>query len=108
MSHLNALIGKEYTMDEAVSVMKRLGFECRVENDCFITKIPSHRASDLKIPEDIDEEIVRLTDFDDLVSTLPLMPQTVGKLTNIQNIRRVIRDLLIKHGLYDTVFSFLH
>ena len=103
LSHLNALIGKEYTMDEAVSVMKRLGFECRVENDCFITKIPSHRASDLKIPEDIDEEIVRLTDFDDLVSTLPLMPQTVGKLTNIQNIRRVIRDLLIKHGLYDTV-----
>ncbi|MBR6233273.1 MAG: phenylalanine--tRNA ligase subunit beta [Erysipelotrichaceae bacterium] len=103
LSHLNALIGKEYTMDEAVSVMKRLGFECKVEGETFITTIPSHRASDLKIREDIDEEIVRLTDFDDLTSTLPLMPQTVGKLSNIQNIRRVIRDLLTKHGLYDTV-----
>ena len=103
LGHLNALIGKEYTMDEAVSVMKRLGFECQVDGDAFITTIPSHRASDLKILEDIDEEIVRLTDFDDLNSTLPLMPQTVGKLTNIQNIRRIIRDLLTKHGLYDTV-----
>ncbi len=103
LSHLNALIGKEYTMDEAVSVMKRLGFDCKVEGETFITTIPSHRASDLKIREDIDEEIVRLTDFDDLTSTLPLMPQTVGKLSNIQNIRRVIRDLLTKHGLYDTV-----
>ena len=52
---------------------------------------------------DIDEEIVRLTDFDDLTSTLPLMPQTVGKLSNIQNIRRIIRDVLIRHGFYDTV-----
>ena len=103
LTHLNALIGKTYTMDEALAVMKRLGFESHSEGDAFITKIPSHRASDLKIPEDIDEEIVRLTDFDDLESTLPLMPQTVGKLTNIQNIRRVIRDLLTKHGLYDTV-----
>ncbi|MBQ6493929.1 MAG: phenylalanine--tRNA ligase subunit beta [Erysipelotrichaceae bacterium] len=103
LAHLNALIGKEYTMDEAVSVMKRLSLDCRVEGDSFITSIPSYRANDLKIPEDIDEEIVRLTDFDDLRSTLPLIPQTVGKLSNIQHIRRVIRDFLRNRGFYDTV-----
>ena len=103
LDHLNALIGKKYTMEEATDVMKRLGFSYRIEGNDFITQIPSYRASDLKIPEDIDEEIVRLTDFDDLESTLPLMPQTIGKLSNIQNIRRVIRDLLTKQGLYDTV-----
>lgn len=103
LTHLNTLIGKNYTMDEAVEVMHRLSFETRVDGDYFITSIPSHRASDLKIREDIDEEIVRLTDFDDLKSTLPLMPQTVGKLTNIQNIRRVIKDILTKHGFYETI-----
>ena len=103
LTHLNALIGKNYTMDEAVAVMKRLSFDVRVDGDNFITSIPSYRATDLKIPEDIDEEIVRLTDFDDLKATLPLMPQTVGKLTSIQKIRRVIRDILNKHGFYDTV-----
>ena len=103
LEHLNSLIGKEYTIDEATDVMKRLSFDVRADKDCFITSIPSYRAMDLVIPEDIDEEIVRLTDFDDLRSTLPLMPQTVGKLTSIQKIRRVIRDILTKHGFYDTV-----
>jgi len=103
LEHLNSLIGKEYTMEEAVDVMHRLGFKCEVKGNDFVTEIPSYRSVDLKIPEDIDEEIVRLTDFDDLQSTLPLMPQTVGKLTNMQNMRRVIRETLNSHGLYDTV-----
>lgn len=103
LSHLNALIGKEYSMKEASDVMNRLGFEVKVDGDNFITTIPSYRATDLKIREDIDEEIARLTDFDDLKSTLPLMPQTVGKLTTIQVFRRVIRDTLTNAGLYDTI-----
>jgi len=102
LTHLNTLIGKDYTMDEAVAVMKRLGFMVKVEGDNFITTIPSYRACDLKIREDIDEEIVRLTDFDDLKSTLPLMPQTVGRLSTIQSIRRVIRDILVNSGLNET------
>ena len=103
LSHLNALIGQDYTMDDAVDVMKRLSFDVKVDGDKFITSIPSYRATDLKIREDIDEEIVRLTDFDTLKSTLPLMPQTVGKLTNIQSMRRTIRDILTTNGLYDIV-----
>ena len=103
LGHLNALIGKEYTMDEAVSVMKRLGFETETEGDSFIVTVPSHRSSDLKIREDLDEEIVRLTDFDDLVSTLPLMPQTVGKLSPLQRIRRSIRETLTNEGFNETV-----
>jgi len=102
LTHLNTLIGKKYTMDEATDVMKRLGFEVRVDGDNFITTIPSYRASDLKIREDIDEEIVRLTDFDDLQSTLPQMPQTVGRLSTIQSIRRTIRDILVNSGLNET------
>lgn len=103
LAHLNKLTGKNYSMSEATSVMKRLGFEVRVAEDNFITTIPSHRSTDLKIKEDIVEEIVRLTDFDDLKSTLPLLPQTVGKLSNMQKIRRAIRDILCNAGLHDTV-----
>ena len=103
LTHLNSLIGQDYSMDEAVDVMKRLSFDVNVDGDKFITTIPSYRATDLKIREDIDEEIVRLTDFDGLTSTLPLMPQTVGKLSRIQRIRRDIRDILVNSGLNETV-----
>ena len=103
LTHLNNLIGKKYTMDEATDVIRRLGFQYRVEGDAFTCVIPSHRSSDLKIPVDIDEEIVRLTDFDDLKPSLPLMPQTIGKLSNIQSIRRSIRNHLSELGFFDTV-----
>ncbi len=102
VEHLNALIGKEYTVDEAVRVMERLQFKVRKEGNKFYTEIPSSRASDLKIREDIDEEIVRLTDFDSLVSTLPQMPQTVGALTPVQSARRIIRNLFTDNGMNET------
>ena len=103
LRHLNALIGKNYTMEEATDVLRRLDFSYTNDQEAFYVDIPSYRSVDLRIPEDIDEEIVRLTDFDDLVSTLPLMPQTVGRLSNIQKIRRVIRETLTNHGMFDTV-----
>lgn len=103
LTHLNQLIGKEYTMDEAVEVMKRLSFDVKVDGNNFITTIPSYRATDLKIREDLDEEIVRLTDFDDLQSTLPLLPQTVGKLSTIQSIRRDVTDVLVNTGFNEAV-----
>ena len=98
LEHLNALIGKEYKMDEVVEVLNALDFAPVVNGNTFTSNIPSYR-TDIKIREDIDEEIVRLTDFDDLESTLPLMPQTVGKLTKIQSIRKTIREVLPNNGI---------
>ena len=103
LTHLNSLIGKSYAMDEVLSVMKDLDFPTRTEGESFHVSIPSYRSTDLKIREDLDEEIIRLTDFDDLQATLPLIPQTVGKLSPIQRIRRIVRTILISNGFYDTV-----
>ena len=103
LTHLNTLIGKNYAMEEVLSVMKDLDFPTRTDGEQFHVSIPSYRSIDLKIREDLDEEIIRLTDFDDLQATLPLIPQTVGKLTPIQKIRRTIRTILINNGFYDTV-----
>ena len=102
LAHLNSLIGKEYKMDEVVEVLNALDFKPEVNGDVFVSNIPSYR-TDIKIREDIDEEICRLTDFDDLESTLPLMPQTIGRLTKLQNIRRTIRDYLAYNGLNETM-----
>ena len=102
LEHLNTLIGKEYKMDEVVEVLNALDFKPEVKDNTFISHIPSYR-TDIKIREDIDEEICRLTNFDDLESSLPLMPQTVGKLTKMQAIRRTIRDMLTYSGLSEVM-----
>lgn len=102
IEHLNALIGKEYSLDEVKDVLRRLDFKPEIKDDIIISHIPSYR-TDIKIAEDIDEEIARLTDFDDLKETLPLMPQTIGGLSNIQHLRRNIRNILLDNGLQEVI-----
>ena len=98
LSHLNTLIGKNYSIDEVEEVIKALDFGFKTDGESFECTIPSYR-TDILIREDIDEEICRLTDFDDLKSTLPLMPQTVGRLTVAQAMRRTIRNYFMYNGL---------
>ena len=103
VEHLNGVIGKAYTEEEIVNVFKRLDFNPRVEDGKIIVSVPSYRSTDINIPEDLDEEVVRLTGFDDLEATLPLMPTTIGKLSDRQALRRLIRDYLSNSGLFETV-----
>ena len=103
LAHLNALIGKEYTLEQAMEVFRRLDFRPHLEGEEIVCEIPSWRSMDIKLREDLDEEVVRLTDFDDLQSTLPDLPTTIGRLTPAQQLRRLIRDDLINKGLYETV-----
>ena len=98
LSHLNTLIGKHYSISEVEEVIKALDFGFKIDGENFECTIPSYR-TDILIREDIDEEICRLTDFDDLKSTLPLMPQTVGRLTVAQAMRRTIRNYFMYNGL---------
>lgn len=102
LEHLNALIGKEYCIEEVKDILTRLDFKPEINGNEFISHIPSYR-SDITIREDIDEEIVRISGFDDLATTLPLMPQTIGKLSVRQNMRRVIEDYLVNAGLNETI-----
>ncbi|MBQ6367616.1 MAG: phenylalanine--tRNA ligase subunit beta [Erysipelotrichaceae bacterium] len=103
LAHLNALIGKEYAQEEVLSVLRRLDFDPYVEGEEIVARIPSWRSDDIRLREDIDEEVIRLTDFDDLAATLPVMPQTIGRLSRKQALRRVIRTYLSQHGLHETV-----
>ena len=102
LSHLNALIGKNYTVEEVVDVLRRLDFDPEVNGEEILSRIPSYR-TDITIREDIDEEIARLTDFDDLEGTLPAMPQTIGTLSTAQALRRNIRNVLLNNGLQEVM-----
>ncbi|MBQ1477243.1 MAG: phenylalanine--tRNA ligase subunit beta, partial [Erysipelotrichaceae bacterium] len=102
MSHLNSLIGKQYKVEEVVDVLRRLDFAPEVDGEAITAHIPSYR-TDITIREDIDEEVARLTDFDDLEGTLPYMPQTIGTLSVAQAMRRNIRSVLLNNGLQEVM-----
>ncbi len=103
ITHLNAVIGKEYSLDEVVDVFRRLDFKPEVKGDVITCHIPSYRTNDIKIAEDLDEEVIRLLGYDNLEATLPLMEATCGELTPHQSLRRKVREILRAQGLNETI-----
>jgi len=102
LAHLNKLLGKQFTMAEVVAVFERLALNPRVDGEKVRVTIPSYRHFDLKIAEDLDEEVIRLSNFDDLEATLPLL-DGAGFLNQKQQHRRFLRHYLVNQGFNEVV-----
>lgn len=102
LSFINNRLGTSYTMDQVVDVLNSLDFGPIVTGDTIHVVVPSYR-TDVSIPDDISEEIIRLIGYDSLESTLPLMPMTLGTLSKRQADRRVIERTLCGLGLQQVV-----
>ncbi len=102
LTHCNDLLGTHFEMKEVVDVLTRLGFQPEVNGDAITCHIPSYRV-DMEGQADVDEEIIRLLGYDDLASTLPWMEPTVGKLSDAQRARRLVRDVFTGFQLHEIV-----
>ncbi|MCI5774840.1 MAG: phenylalanine--tRNA ligase subunit beta, partial [Erysipelotrichaceae bacterium] len=102
LQHCNQLLGTNFSKQQVVDVLNALDFKVEEEQDNFICHIPSYR-TDIKIAQDIDEEVIRLLGYDDLKETLPTMSATVGALNPQQKLRRMIKNTLVGMGLNEIV-----
>lgn len=98
---INTRLGTDFSVEEMAEELKWLDFHPVVKDKNIHVSIPSYR-TDLKIQEDISEEIIRLIGYDRLPSTLPVMPMTVGALNHRQVVRRKIRSMLTSMGYNET------
>ncbi|MEA2088946.1 MAG: phenylalanine--tRNA ligase subunit beta [Patescibacteria group bacterium] len=70
---VNKKIGVQSKNKKITAVLEKLGFKVKInKNDVIDVKVPSWRATgDIKIPEDIIEEIVRIYGYDKIIPVLP-------------------------------------
>lgn len=91
------LLGIEVTDKEISDIMNRLGFAMKGS-----TVIVPSRRNDIRIKEDLIEEIGRIHGYDKLPLTLP-KSSLAGSLSSDQKIRRQIRNTLIGLGLSEII-----
>lgn len=102
IDRINHLLGMKISSDKMVEVLTSLHFNPILSNREIRVTIPSYR-QDITMEADIAEEVIRMIGFNDLQSTMPIMPATVGKLTPRQQLRRKLRDVLSNQGYFEAL-----
>ena len=96
---VNSVLGLMISKDEINSILNSLGFDVSVCEDVFSVTVPSRRL-DLKIEEDIIEEIGRIYGIDNIKGKLPVLSANVGKYNKI---KREIKNKMVSLGLNETL-----
>lgn len=99
---INSLIGTSLTDDEISTILDRLGFSHEMEEGKLETSIPPRRW-DVKIPEDLIEEIARIYGYNNIPLTLPVTQSIPAELTAKQKMTREIRSILEGNGLQEAI-----
>jgi len=99
---INAVLGTTLSLNEILSVFRRLRFEARIEGEQLKVAVPARRP-DVMLPEDLIEEVGRIYGYDHVPATLPEGRSTAGVLTDYQLQRRRVQRHMEGAGLYQAV-----
>lgn len=104
LSHINKLLGVSMTIDDVERILVRFEWEFSLDGEEFAITPPWER-SDLRIPEDIIEEIGRVYGLRSIPSILPPIPSDPPKVTLSQYCGDLIRHTLTDLG-YTEVLTY--
>ena len=96
------VLGVEITGEQAEDALRRLGFGVTRSGETIVATAPPLR-TDISIPEDLIEEIARITGYDQIPTRMPDGPLPVHERHPLLELREQVRDLLVGFGLTETV-----
>lgn len=99
-SYLKKLSGKIYEPNAVKGILENLGFEVKQENDNGITVTVPYHKTDVSIPADLVEEIVRIDGLDNISipSTITIAP-AINQLGQKESVKEKIAAFLEGRGL---------
>ncbi len=107
VARASKVIGMPLTQAQCLDSLSRLGLQV-AEGDCILTVTPPSYRFDLQIEEDLIEEVVRLTGYDNLPALPPLAPITAKLRQESERSPFAVRRSLASLGYQETInFSFV-
>ncbi len=101
-----ALLGADFSTEQMTDALGRLGLKPENDDGAIRTTVPTFRV-DLKVEEDLIEEVARVIGYDKIPTTLPSGSNRAGRLPDTEKALRKLRRALIGAGLYEAKTSSL-
>lgn len=100
-AYIQNYLGVDISLEEINDILNALSFNSTICDKEVKVLVPNRRL-DVTIKEDLVEEIARIYGYHKLNETLPMM-NTIGALTEEQQIRRKIKNLFTNLGMDEVV-----
>ena len=96
------LLGTGFSTEQMISALSSLGFECRTEsNPPGVRATAPYWRSDIKLPVDIIEEVIRITGYEEIPSTLLSTRLPAHTPEPLADLKRNVRSQLIGYGFQE-------
>ena len=106
LEHINGLLGTDFTAKQVKEILENVEFVVETKNDNFTVTVPFWR-TDIHIPEDIIEEVGRLSGFDNIAPLLPL--HATSDPNEMFALKTALRNHLAARGANEVLtYSFVH
>lgn len=98
ISKINGRLGSNFKKEEIINALNQLSFKVLENGDDIDVVVPSFRL-DVNTDADIAEEVIRFKGFDNVISKLPNLNQSVGHMSSHLFKNGIIEEFLISNGL---------
>ena len=112
---LEKRIGQELDTKDVINILEKLGFEVKcqsvkvssVKESIYTIEVPSWRATgDIKIPEDIVEEVARVMGYDNLAEQKTMVELEKPKIQMEHILENRVKKFLALAGGFSEVFNY--
>ena len=103
---LNNLLGTNFDAKSVQKILQNVEFDVEIKGDKVVAKVPFWR-TDIHIPEDVIEELGRLTGYDNIAPVLPL--HATSDQNEMFALKTALREHLSARGANEVLtYSFIH
>ncbi len=108
LKKLNSKIGKETPKNIVKDILKRLEFKISPKGkNAFVVNVPSHRATkDIKIEDDLVEEVARIYGYENIEPILPNLPIRLPMDNFERRMKHHIRKIFSYALGFDEVYNY--